>query len=154
VGCAGYRLGTVAPIIPPGSQIAVPPVANKTTQPYLTEPITAALRKAIQLDGTFRLADSRSADYILEIEIVRYERRAISYSPVEVVAGVDYELIATAQAKLYQCGSKDVVWSGSARGTTIIRSGEDFSASERRGVDILAENLARHIVHKLSKGGW
>jgi hypothetical protein len=66
-GCAGYRLGPVGGQIAGARGIQVPMARNATLEPRLAEPVTLALRRHIQQDGTFRLeTDGAPADLVLE----------------------------------------------------------------------------------------
>src|SRR5690606_233555 len=66
IGCAGYRLGPTNGM-PAGSRaIQVKLFQNETYEPRLTEPVVTALRRAIQQDGTYRLATRDDADIVVE----------------------------------------------------------------------------------------
>src|SRR5829696_6241340 len=65
-GCAGYQLGPVKPkLMADVRSIAVASFKNDTLEPRVEVMLANAVIKQIQQDGTYRVADEKSADAIL-----------------------------------------------------------------------------------------
>lgn len=153
-GCAGYRLGSAPGVIPSGATVAVLPLTNSTMEPYLGEKVTAALRKALQRDGTFVLENPGRARYEIRGELVGFQRQPVSYSRADVLTPVDYQLRVSAKVSVVDAETGRVCWDGVVSGATLMRVGVDFSASERRALDQLAEDLGRKLAVRFSEGEW
>src|SRR5688572_19337034 len=90
MGCAGYRLGPTNGM-PAGSRsVQVNLFENLTWEPRLTEPVATSLRRALQQDGTYRLATRGDADIIVEGTITEFDRSGLSFDPRDVLTVRDY----------------------------------------------------------------
>ena len=127
---------------------------NVTTEPRLTEPVATALRRAIQQDGTFRLATRENPDLIVEGAITEFDRSGISYDPRDVLTVRDYELRMSAKFTIREAATGKVLLSSAEFGRTTIRSGTDLPSAERQAAPLLAEDLARRITAALVDGSW
>src|ERR1700754_2437303 len=77
-GCAGYRLGPTGGQEAGAKSVQITPFVNNSTEPGLADEVTSALRKAVQHDGTFKLATHGNSDLILTGVITDYHRRELS----------------------------------------------------------------------------
>ena len=80
-GCANYRLGVVKSLIPAGYSIQVGLFQNTTIHSGLSESVNASIRRELQRDGTFELANSNNCDLHLTGRITSYQRSPVSFRP-------------------------------------------------------------------------
>lgn len=152
-GCA-YQLGPTNGIEARGHSIQVQLFPNRTIEPRLSEPVAQALRRQLAQEGTFRLASRGDADVLVTGELVRYERRPVSFQPNDIIQVRDYEIRLTAQVKAIRSGSGEVILDRQVFGRTLIQSSDDQGSAERQGVPLAADDLARNITSLLVDGKW
>jgi hypothetical protein len=153
-GCAGYKLGPVGDIRAGNQSVQVNPVVNATMEPRLGAAVNQALRKAIQRDGTFYLNTQGDPDLLLQVEIVRYHRRAIAYQANDTLSAEDYQLTMDAKVVATERRSGRKVLEKDVTGRTSIRIGTDLASVERQALPLLAEDLARLVPVLLAEGEW
>ena len=120
----------------------------------MTEPVATALRRALQQDGTYRLATRGDADIIVEGAIVEFDRSGITFDPRDILTVRDYELTLTATFTAKDAATGKILLASSAQGRTTIRSGADLPSAERQAAPLLADDLARRITSALVDGTW
>jgi hypothetical protein len=153
-GCAGYRLGPVNGQ-PAGARSAqINPIANQTVEPRLGEAVTAALRKQVQRDGTYRLATHGDGDIIVTGVVTHYQRKELSFLADDVLTVKDYRVSLTAQISARERTSGRVLLDQPVSGQTVLRVGTDLASSERQTLPLLAEDLARNVIALLAEGRW
>lgn len=153
-GCAAYQLGPTAGF-PAGSRsIQVNPFQNETFEPRLSAPVTLALRKNLQRDGTYRLETRSPGDIVVTGALVRYDRDAISFQPRDTFTARDFEIRLIAKVTAIERASGRVVLDRQVIGRTTLRGGVDFNSAERQAVPLLADDLARNITSLLVDGEW
>src|SRR5215213_5308640 len=75
-GCAGYQIGPIQPKTMRGVKtLAVGSFKNDTLEPRVEVLLANSIIKQLQQDGTYRIADERNADAILEGTLDRIQRR-------------------------------------------------------------------------------
>jgi hypothetical protein len=154
-GCAGYRLGPVGGQIAGARDIHVPMARNSTLEPRLVEPVTQALRRHIQQDGTFRLeTDGAPADLVLETTLVSYDRLPMAFRRDDVVTVSEYELRLSCRVVLRERGVELPILDQVVLGRTSILVGPDQTSAERQAAPLLADDLARRAVILVSEGSW
>jgi hypothetical protein len=153
-GCAGYRLGPTNGTVAGEKTIQISPFSNETFEPRLSDPITSALRKSFQRDGTFRLETRGEGDVLLSGVLIRYEREAISFQPRDILSGRDFEVRLVAKVTATERSTGRVLLDREVAGRTSIRTGPDLSSAERQAAPLLAEDLARNITSLLVDGSW
>lgn len=153
-GCAGYRLGPPSGIVPGSKTLQVLPFQNLTTEPRLVEPLVRALRRQFQQEGTFRLATHGAAEVAVSGEILRYERRPVSYQPRDVLTTRDYELHLTARVRAVDRATGRTHLDREIRGRTTLRAGADPTSAERQALPLAADDLARQAVALIADGEW
>jgi hypothetical protein len=153
-GCAGYRLGPTNDQVAGARAIAIVPFLNDTLEARLTDPLTAALRKEFQRDGTFRLAAATEADVIVRGTVTQYRRRVISLAPNDLATGEDYRLEMSVKINVVDRATGKVVRDELVMGSTIIRVTNDLTSTERQAMPLLAQDTARRIVSLLAEGTW
>ena len=153
-GCAGYRLGPSSGMAAGTKSIQVDPFANQTFALRLGEAVTAAVRKGLQRDGTYRLATRRDADIVVTGEITRYNRLELSYQPDDILTVRDVKLTVTAHVTARERGTSNVVLDCTVTGETPIRAGPDLTSAERQALPLLAEDLSKKVTSLLVDGRW
>lgn len=153
-GCAGYRLGSPHALGTSARTVFVQPVVNETTEPRVGEALTSALRRHIQQDGTFALADKEESDLILAVTATAYGRQAISFHPDDVVRPRDLQVTLQARARVIERNSGQVLLDRQFAGRQWMRIGPDMAAAERQALPMVAEDLARLVVLALAEGAW
>lgn len=127
---------------------------NETWEPRLSEPVATSLRRAIQQDGTYRLATRGDADIVLDGTLIEFNRSGLSFDPRDVLTVRDYELVVTARFTATERATGKVIITSSAAGRTTIRTGADLPSAERQAAPLLAEDLARKITAAVVDGTW
>jgi len=154
-GCAGYRVGPTAGQTAGARSILVPPTRNTTLQPRLIQPVTQALRRALQQDGTLRLeTESSPTDLLLETTIQDYERIPRAFQRGDVITVQEYELRMTVHVKVTERASNETVLSRQVVGRTSLFVGDDQTSAERQAAPLLAEDFARKAVLYVTEGAW
>lgn len=153
-GCAGYRLGPTNGQPAGGKSVQITPFSNNSPEPGLADEVTSAVRKAVQRDGTFRLATHDDSDLIVTGVITEYRRRELSLVRGDLRTVRDYQITLVAQVTIRERASNRVVLEHTVSGGTLLRVGDDFVSSERQASPQLAKELARQITGLLVDGGW
>lgn len=153
-GCAGYRLGPSNGLRAGAKSIQINPFQNKTPEPGLVEYVTAALRKNLQQDGTYRLNTDGSGDIVVTGVILTFNRYGASYQPADVLTIQDYYLSLTAQITARERDTGKVLLDRQVYGRTTIRTGSNLDAAERQAIPMLAQDLARQATSLLADGDW
>lgn len=153
-GCAGYRLGPTNGVLAGDKTVQVRPFINQTLEPRLGDAVTAAVRRNLQHDGTYRLATQGQADIILTGVITRYNRHELSLLPNDVLTARDYRVNATAQVTARDASTGRVIFDRPVTGYTLVRVGADLTSSERQALPLLAEELAKNVTALLVDGSW
>lgn len=152
-GCA-YRLGPTNGSDARSHSVQVQLFPNRTLEPRLSEPVAQALRRQLAQEGTYQLASRGDADVLVSGELVRYERRPVSFQPNDILQVRDYEIRLTAQVKAVRTSSGEVLLDRQVFGRTLIQSSDDQGSAERQGVPLAADDLARNITSLLVDGKW
>jgi len=149
-GCAGYRVGPVGQLA--YRSVAVPVFQNDTHQPQLEAPITNALRKRFQADGTLRLEPEPRADVVVRGRITKYGRSALRYVQADVRAVREYRLSITAviEARVARTG-RVVLPPTTLTGEAETFVGSDLQSAEAQAVPLVADDLARQVVGLLAE---
>jgi hypothetical protein len=153
-GCAGYQPGPTGGLTAGGRSIEIAPFTNETQEARLLDPLTTALRRRVQQDGTFKLATRGGADITLTGRITGYQRRELSYLPGDLATVRDYQLLMTVAAVARDHATGRTLWERSVTGRTTIRVGPDLVSAERQAIPLIAEDLARNLVSSLADGEW
>ncbi|MEO0278890.1 MAG: LPS assembly lipoprotein LptE, partial [candidate division WOR-3 bacterium] len=120
----------------------------------LTEPVTAAVRKRLQQDGTLRVVRNPDADIVLTGTIIDYVRRGLSFSPEDVRTPRDYEIRITAHVTAYRQTNGKQLIEQKVTARAAVRVVGDQASAERELLPILADDLARQICSLVVDGSW
>lgn len=153
-GCAGYRLGPSNGETAGERTIQIIPFDNHTLEPRLGDAVTAALRKQLQRDGTFRLATREAGDIVVRGVVTGYGRRQQSFSSEDQATALDYRISLTARITARERGTDRVLLDQPVTGYTLVRVGPDLTSAERQAMPLLAEDLARNVTSLLVDGTW
>ncbi len=153
-GCAGYSLGPTNGQSAGSKSILIGHVSNGTDEPRLADAVSHALRAQVQTDGTFHLATGGDGDIIITTALRRFDRNPLTFQRTDIVATRDYDVVLTAAVKAFERGTGKVLIEQEITGRTTIRNTADLSSAERQAAPLLAENLARNIISRLSEGTW
>lgn len=153
-GCAGYRLGPTNGEPAGQRSVQVAYFLNTTPQPRVSEAVDVSLRRALQQDGTYRLATDGTGDIVVTGTVVRYERPALSFQTTETRALQDYRLRLVARVKATDRTTGKILLDREVVGTTVVRAGADQSGIERQALPLAADDLARRTTGLLVDGEW
>jgi hypothetical protein len=153
-GCAGYKPGPTNGLVAGEKSVQIMPFANATLEPRLGDALTFHMRKALQHDGTYKVATHDDGDIIVGGSITRYNRHELSYIPTDLETVRDYRLILTAQVTARERSTGKIIFDQPVTGYTIIRVGSDLTSSERQALPLLASDLARNVTALLVDGVW
>jgi len=153
-GCAGYRLGPTNDQRAGAKTVEVVPFANQTAEPRLADDTTAALRKEIQRDATFRLASHGPGDIVVTGEVTHFTRSGVSFSTTDVITAQNYRLTMTVHVIARERATGKVLLDKSMDGNTTVSVGNDLPSAERQARPLLATDLAQHVTSLLADGIW
>jgi hypothetical protein len=153
-GCAGYKLGPTNGQAAGAKSVQVQPFSNQTMEPRLTDDVSAQLRKAVQRDGTYRLASQNDGDIVVSGTIVKYQRFELSFQPNNTLTVRDYRVTLTARVTARDRSTGKLLLDQPVTGTTLIRVGSDLASTERQALPLLAADLAKNVTDLLVDGRW
>jgi len=153
-GCAGYRLGPTNGLVAGEKTIQIIPFANGTLEPRLGDALTFQMRKALQRDGTYKLATHSDGDIVVGGSITQYLRKELSFIPTDITTVRDYRLTLTAQITARERITGKVILDQHVTGYTLIRVGSDLTSTERQALPLLAGDLAKNVTALLVDGMW
>ena len=153
-GCAGYKLGPTNGQVAGMRSVQIQPFSNQTMEPRLTDDVSAQLRKALQRDGTYRLASQDDGDIVVSGTIIRYQRYELSFQPNNTLTVRDYRVTLTAQVTARDRSTGKLILNQPVSGTTLIRVGSDLASTEPQALPLLAADLARNVTDLLVDGTW
>ena len=152
-GCA-YRLGPTNGEKAGDRSIKIAPFDNKTVEPRLIEALSAALRRELQQDGTYKLNTGSDPDLIVTGSILKYERDAISVRPTDALSPLDMRIIIHARVVATERVSGKVVLDREISGRTEVRAQSDLVSAERQALPLAARSLARSATALIVDGTW
>ena len=152
-GCA-YRLGPTNGVKAGERSIKVAPFENKTIEPRLIEALSAALRRELQQDGTYKLNTGSDPDLIVTGSILKYERDTISVRPTDALSPLDMRIVIIARVIATERVSGKVLLDREISGRTEVRAQSDLVSAERQALPLAARSLARSATALIVDGTW
>ena len=158
-GCAGYHVGPIKPKPMEGVRtIAVPSIKNETLEPRVEVLIANSIIKQIQQDGTYRIADEKDADAILECtlsNIDRHPQRSVRGNELQtrefdLLLRLHYRITERTTGR--QLDSRTVTGRTSFFVTGSGRVAADVNQDERQALPLAAEDAATRLVSLISEG--
>jgi hypothetical protein len=153
-GCAGYRLGPTNGTGAGARSVKISPFVNDSVEPGLADEVTTAVRKAVQRDGTFKLATHGDPDLVVSGVLSDFRRRELSLSRNDLRTVRDYQVAVTAKVTIRERATGKVLSERTLTGGALLRVGDDLVSSERQAVPQIARDLARQITGQLVDGDW
>ena len=153
IGCA-YRLGPTNGEKAGDRSIKIAPFENKTIEPRLIEAVSAALRRELQQDGTYKLNTGSDPDLIVTGSILKYERDAISVRPTDALSPLDLRIVIIARVIATERVSGKVLLDREISGRTEVRAQSDLVSAERQALPLAARSLARSATALIVDGTW
>jgi len=148
-GCLGYRVGAVGRLS--YRSIAVPMFQNETQQPQLEAPITNAILKRFQADGTLQVNSEPRADVVVRGRITRYERAVLRYVQTADNNAREYRVSITIVIEARQPNGDVVLPPTTITGATDTFVGSDLQSAEQQALPLVADDLARQVVNLLAE---
>lgn len=144
-GCAGYRLGSMLP--PDIRTVYVPTFDNETDEPLIEVEATRAAIRAIQRDGSLRLAGDDMADAILEVTLIDFDLEPLAFSRDRRAAAEEYRLNLTAKYTLSRRTTGEIIIeSPRIRGENTFFFTGDLTSAKQDALPGAAEDLGRRII--------
>ena len=158
-GCAGYQHGPIKPTpMANVKTIAVPAFTNETLETRVEVQLANSIIKQIQQDGTYRIADEKNADAILEGTIEQIQRKPERSVHGNTLLTREYSLILHVKYKVTdRVTGKELERRTAIGRTTFFVSGTnalaaDILQDEKQALPIAAEDLATRLVSQISEG--
>ena len=147
-GCMGYQLGGTRPA--GVDTVYIAPVINGTGEPAIETEVSHALRRQIQFDGRLKLRNSpEEADAVIEVNLTKYELRAIAFRKELKTTPDQYRLRITGIATLTDTKSGEVLSTSKTYGETRFTFSSDLTTSKRNALPLAAREIARFMVDDL-----
>ncbi len=153
-GCAGYQLGPTGGRTAGSQSLEIAPFTNETKEARVLDPLTTALRRRTQEDGTFKLATQNDGDILLTGIVTDYRRRELSFQSTDIVTVRDYLLVMTVHAVARDRSTGRILMDRSVTGKTTVRVADDLVSAERQSMPLVADDLARNLIGILADGDW
>jgi hypothetical protein len=152
-GCAGYHLGPVNGQTAGDKSVQILPFNNQTLQPRLGDAVTLALRKRVQNDGTYHLANDEG-DVVVSGVITSYSRAGLSYLSSDVLTANNYQVSMVAHVVIRDRATGKAILDKDVKGYTLVHVGSDLQSAERQAMPLLADDFARKVTQMLTEGTW
>ncbi len=152
-GCA-YRLGSIAGEELSGIRtVYVPVVKNETYEPNISVMVTDAIIQHLHRDGTLRVVREANADSVLDVKLVEFDRRPQRSARRDTRVVSEYRVELKGEATFTRRGdAKPILDKDEFTGETEFFIGQDLQEAERQAMGLLADDLARKIVAKITEG--
>src|SRR6185503_5164258 len=152
--CAGYHLGPTNGDAAGLRSVQVNSFRNDTPQPRLAEEVNSALRRALQQDGTFRLATQGDWEILVNGVLLRFQRVPLSFQPKDTLTVRDYRITISAKISATERITGKVLFDREVQGSTVVRLLSDQTSAERQALPLLADELARKTKGLLADGSF
>lgn len=152
--CAGYQLGPSNGMEPGSRTVSVNYFLNRSPEPGLVDQIMTALRREIQVDGTYALETHGDGHFVIDGEILDIDREAISLNPSRIEASRDLRLSLVCRVVVTKRRTGEIVHERTVTARTVIRNEGDLNRADQVVAPMMAETLARKIVSLIADGEW
>jgi len=156
-GCAGYHIGPVRPKFMTGVEtIAVPNFKNETLIPRVEVLMAGAVEQQIQLDGTYKIANSDRADAVLEGKIVEIRRNSARSVHGDVLTAREYRLTVRIEYKVTKRSTGEQLAHRTVTGDTSFFVDPDLAgdviSDERQAIPLATKQAAINLVSQIAEG--
>lgn len=144
-GCVGYQLGSMLP--PDIQTVHIPTFVNDTEEPLIEVEATRAAVRAIQRDGSLRLAGEETADAVLLVTLTDFRLQPLAFGLERRAAAEEYRMYLTATYELQRRTTGEViVGSPRIRGESTFFFTGDLTSAKLDALPEAAEDLGRQII--------
>ena len=154
VSCAGYRLGGAKPpSLSATESISVSMFESGVPHPRAESIATSAVADALVRDGTYRLADSRTADGILEGKVASIDYGTLRTSRLD--SRLAEELTNTVRLEWVLKDAKNttrILASGSSDGRSSFFVDSNLQTARQNALPDAFERAATSVVSRLASG--
>jgi hypothetical protein len=158
-GCAGYHIGPIPPKFMAGIHtLTVPTFKNDTLEPRVEVALANAVIKQFQQDGTYKIANEKDADAIVQGTLTIIRRSPARSVTGNILATREFTLTITCQFSVTNRATGELIDRRSVTGqTSFFVSGSDTIAAdvnqdERQAIPLAAEDMAVQLVSQYSEG--
>lgn len=153
-GCA-YHLGPTNGTTAGAKTVQIHPFTNQTLEPRISNDLTAALRKELMQDGTYRVATGgNGGDIVVSGVITEYRRNGMTYKPQDVITVRDFRIIMTVHVTAREQVTGNLLFDQTVTGSTLVRAGNDLPSDERQALPVLADDVAKKVTSLIVDGSW
>ncbi|QQL44499.1 LPS assembly lipoprotein LptE [Sulfuriroseicoccus oceanibius] len=153
VTSCGYRVGDIKPAQLEGVEsIAIPLVKNDTLQPRTAQIVTGALISQMEQDGTYSIAQSETADAVLNGRVKSIERRQLRSARDNQLRSRELELRIEFEYELVEKATGDILSRGTFFSSTNVFVSANYQTAERQALPEAARQLAIDLTTRLTEG--
>ena len=150
-GC--YTLGDARPAMMRGiTTLAVPVSKNQTLEPNVEAVLADTITKALQTDGTYKIAHSDRADAVLETTLVSTQRVPARSLRGNVIATSEYVLRTTVRYDVVEQTTGRSLMSGDVTGQTSFFVTADLQTDEAQALPLAFSDTATKLASRLGEG--
>lgn len=148
-GCAGfgYTLGSTLP--PNLRSVYVPTFVNRSNEPLLEIEATKAVIQELQRDGSLKVVDKDTADFLLKVALVDCSLKPLRYDRDSGKTTAEYRLEITADIVLSRIQAKEFIVVKRVRGEFDFRPGGDLQSAKRAALPGACRDLAHDVVESV-----
>ncbi|MBU3664844.1 MAG: hypothetical protein FGM15_03060 [Chthoniobacterales bacterium] len=150
-GC--YTLGDARPAMMRDiTTLAVPVSKNQTLEPNVEAMLADTITKALQTDGTYKIAYSDRADAVLETTLVSAQRVPARSLRGNVIATSEYMLRTTVRYDVVEQSTGRSLMSGQVTGQTSFFVTADLQTDEAQALPLAFSDTATKLASRLGEG--
>jgi hypothetical protein len=151
--CAGYQLGADKPTkMANVTTLAVPVFKNLSLEPRSSVLVTNNVIKQFQMDPTYKIVDTKSADAVLKGTILRFERRQLRGVRTNVLRSSELEIKLWVEYSVEDTKTGEVLIKGTAQGDTSVFLDPKFQLTERQAIDEASRKVGEEILTRVAEG--
>lgn len=151
-GCC-YTLGDARPAMLRGiTTLSVPVSKNQTLEPNVEALLADTITKALQTDGTYKIAYSDRADAVLNTTLVSAQRMPARSLRGNVIATSEYILRTTVHYDVVEQSTSRSLSSGDVTGQTSFFVTADLQTDETQAMPLAFSDTANKLASRLSEG--
>jgi hypothetical protein len=135
----------------PYRSVAVPVFQNTTLIPQLEAPVSNAVIRRFQMDGTLEVRSVADADVVLTGVILNYKRRQVRALQSQTGTPREYKLTITARIEARDRAGKLLFDPVTVEGAAEAFIGSDLQSAEAQALPVIADDLAKRVVTLLTE---
>lgn len=151
--CAGYRIGADKPTkMANVTTLAIPVFKNLSLEPRSSVMVTNNVVKQFQMDPTYKITDTKSADAVLKGTILRFERRQLRGVRTNVLKSSELAIKLWVDYTIEDTKTGEVLMKSTAQGETSVFLDPKFQLTERQAIDEASRKVAEDILSRVAEG--